>query len=128
MELNKDLLLKIKQVILDEPKGFQMGGYKKSKQASPVCRDYGLAWDFPRCGTALCIAGYALQLSGKDLDGEENVTLVARELLNVDDNDLFYVDRWPEDLYKRFLDATTPEERALIGAERIDRFLLEAGA
>ena len=128
MPINRELLLKIKQAILDEPKGFQMGGFKKQRiHSDSVCSDYGLAWEFPRCGTACCIAGYALTLSGKDPDREENVVSTAKDLLGINNGlVLFYVEDWPVDLKKRFLEAKTPEERALIGAERIDRFLLEA--
>ena len=128
MALNKTLLLKIKQAILDEPRGFQMSAFAKAKSQQSVCDDYGLTWEFPRCGTALCIAGHAVALSGGDPDGR-SVLSEARELLGIRSHfasySLFYAHDWPKRLEKKFFDAKTPEERAQVGAERIDLFLAE---
>lgn len=130
MRLNTELLLKIKQAILDEPKGFQMVSFEQKPSAlKSRCMDYGLSWEFPICGTSLCIAGHALALSGFPDYAEYELLQKARELLGIEYKDvsytLFYVEDWPKDLKDRFYAAKTPEERALIGAERIDRFLTE---
>lgn len=111
--MNKPLLREVKAAILAQPDAFRMD-----------------TWS---CGTAHCIAGWALLLRDIPLvaDGwltasEEPTGDVAQELLEITRLQryaLFSNHRWPYSFQRRYLCAETHRERAQVAAERIDHFL-----
>lgn len=134
--MNKELLLKIKEQILREPKQFVMGTWFTP---FPADSDGGDLWDnikVPNCGTAACIAGWAIALHEGKAPSEvtgaiikaENYLIKAENYLDIemeDAEDLFYADHWDNDLQDRWDFAKSLEERAQIAAERIDQFIAE---
>jgi hypothetical protein len=122
--VNIALLEDIKAHILAEPDAFRM--------------------DTWTCGTAHCIAGWALVLTGnKVVNPDSNPGVqhtkdgrypsdVACEVLglirsNDEDGRLFFEYNWPGDLPDRYDAADTRSERAQIAAERIDLFIATNG-
>lgn len=118
--MNIELLRKIKAEIVAEPDAFRM--------------------DVWTCGTAHCIAGWAIQLSGLMFDpvieeerpadtvGGRSAMDVAAELLHISDDEamaLFLVSGWPDDTSAAY-DAIPDElpdarqRRAAIAADLID--------
>lgn len=134
--MNVEMLTEIKARILAEPDAFRM--------------------DTWTCGTAHCIAGWALRLADMPVinaeaqpwlqlttNGDEPGQAAADVLglsmdYDGDDDDfddnvseagrLFHVTHWPEDLQERYEDATSRSERAQVAAKRIDRFIATDGA
>jgi hypothetical protein len=126
--MNVPLLLEIKAHILAEPDKFRM--------------------DTWTCGTAHCIAGWALELRGfkivnptawaamQTVEGGGSPGHVAARLLDLQSEDdygemssdrLFIDDYWPEDFAERYGNAESRQERAIIAAERIDHFIATNG-
>lgn len=122
--MNTDLLLKVKEQILREPKQFIMSHY---------FQDANQFGDTPpNCGTAACIAGWALSIAGNVTPKEEarrgSYHLRARTLLDLDYDhaeELFDTAYWPTTFRSRYCNASTQEELAQIAADRIDAFIEE---
>lgn len=118
--MNIKLLQQIKTAILAEPDAFRMD-----------------TWS---CGTAHCIAGWALHLNALKIadvslpahqqllvDGR-TPDAVADELLGIDeDAGLFNVSDWPWSFQTRYEAAMSRAERAAIAAEVIDAFIVNDG-
>jgi hypothetical protein len=133
LQINKDLILLIKEQILKEPMQFMMHDYF-AVRLGPLNRIYGFGIP-TNCGTAACIAGWAVVLgrgfatpkAAKDscyVDPKQD----AMELLGLTEEQaeiLFYTTAWPVDFQAKWIDAQTYEERAQIAADRIDHFLQE---
>src|SRR5882724_5078496 len=119
--MNKELLLRIKEHILAEPRRLLMEDVVFRGIPGEFICDGGLHFRLADCGTAACIAGWACLLE------EFPASLWrAREILGLslyDEPALFFVSGWPTDLYTRWVKAETPQERATVAAERIDRFV-----
>lgn len=134
--MNKELLLKVKDQILKEPKQFFMGSWFSTQfdASKPI-------WPVPNCGTSACIAGWAVALNAKKNpnlmaehynathDSIESDAMQALEISYQDAQDLFFASYWPMDLRDRYQEMeykdNAPEELAKIAAERIDRFIAE---
>jgi hypothetical protein len=107
-----------------------------------------LAENDPPCGTAACIAGYAVILTKakpkswkagpwkKAVDyvveefGDEWIGNVAEEVLDLsrDQADrLFDPNRWPVKFYRSYCDASTPEGMAQAAIRRIEHFIKTEG-
>lgn len=130
--MNVELLLKVKEAILNNPEGFQMGKYFKQPENNKI-RDYGLEWE-TRCGTACCIGGHAISLSGTERPLREEKYIpgeiyeIAKRALGLTDEQagkLFYTAHWPVDLYREFSYSKSITKRAQIAAEVIDRFIVK---
>lgn len=131
--MNVELLETIKARILAEPDAFRMDQWT--------------------CGTAHCIAGWALKLSGVDLTnpggfpweqltvGGEEPSAAAAKVLDLSTEEdaewdtqpseagrLFHVSSWPSAFEDRYCDAEERAARAQIAAERIDHFIATGGA
>lgn len=134
-KINTELLERVKQHILEEPKRFDMHSFvtRVSTHAPEEIR--------PACGTTACIAGWAILLDRADR-GEAvprrissafyySVEFRAMELLSLTEKQrrsLFYVSSWPQEFRRTFNLARTLSERAEIAARRIDRFIATNGA
>jgi hypothetical protein len=124
--MNVELLRRIQTQIREHPETFRMDDWN--------------------CGTAMCIAGHAVSLSGfkwaksgKRLVPQEGSVFwsahgLGRKLLGLDDNDqaadrLFYTPNWPEQFFLAFCDSLSSyPESARIACERIDHFIETDGA
>jgi hypothetical protein len=119
--MNVELLQQVKQVILADPDSFRM--------------------DTWTCGTAHCIAGWALLLrdipivGGPSLSKQRTVSDehpgdVAAELLGLSDDEqlsLFNCYHWPVEFHARYRESPDRRARAQVAAERIDHFIATAG-
>jgi hypothetical protein len=120
--MNKELLLKVKEQILREPRQFQMDAFFTARDA-----------DTPNCGTAACIAGWAIAIhlakqpsrARRELVGD--YATYASEILGHNADRLFYLDEWPDHLYERWLKSESTDECAQIAAEAIDDFIAHNG-
>jgi hypothetical protein len=111
--MNIELLERIKNHILEEPKRINMYCWVKSVE-----------YDGPLCGTAACIAGWAFLLADKVSLGYVNEEATSLLWLNPDQSvRLFYVDNWPDRF--RVLDRVPPGTSAYaqVVARRIEHFI-----
>jgi hypothetical protein len=143
--MNVELLLKVKETILTEPRKFIMGdwainieGWRKTRPGD-VPLELPDA-EYPPCGTVACISGWATIISryGGDPnklfeergvsnpwleeDGQEALDLSDREALR-----LFFESNWPTQFSDRWETARTQQERAQVAADRIDFFIATHG-
>lgn len=128
-----ELLLKVKEKIISEPKQFRMRDLFYSNDDSGTNRE-----EIPNCGTAACLLGLGASIflhenpqdARKTIDTNGGVHNLREEFpffrLSVDQQySLFHTIFWP----KRFkmeasdFDALPPEKRASLACERIDHFL-----
>lgn len=77
------------------------------------------------CGTACCIAGYAIKLAfPKGLPIEHlNLCDTAAEILRISEKEaerLFYIDKWPTQFLDKYIDYET---RRIGTVERIEHFI-----
>lgn len=134
--LNVKLLRRIKRHILAQPKRFLMshsiikansqkewrGNIQWAPEASKIR---------PPCGTAACIAGWAVLLT-KGSAEVDSVRYEAAMALGVEveerwtDHTLFYAPRWPKPFAAQYESATKPAQRAKIAAARIE-WLIKTG-
>lgn len=120
--VNERLLRQVQQQILAEPASLHMGTFD--------------------CGTAACIAGHALRLSGNPVVNPHEPALhqrvrgyahpwdVAREVLALTEDEaqrLFDADSWPQPFRIHFAEETV-QQRAWWAAERIRHFIQTGGA
>lgn len=114
--LNIDLLQKVKAAILAEPEHFDMSWWTQEND----------------CGTAGCIAGWAVALAGGKSLGlvharrlAGHIAQEARDSLQIsqeESNKLFLGEYWPEPFRSRYTDAKS-KRWASIAADRIDHFI-----
>lgn len=128
--MNKELLLKVREQILREPRQFVMGTwYTEHPMESEDNDELWMGVEIPNCGTAACIAGWAISIAEKKSPHKASGTIgAASRYLDVkweDAEDLFYEDHWDDDLQERWENASSLDERAQIAAERIDQFIAE---
>lgn len=136
-KLNVKLLRLIQKHITEEPRRFFMSGIRFQAHDKERWRDFAmncvndLSLSMPPCGTAACIAGWALLLS--DCDAGEGLDTAA-SLLGIpqmesghrDYDSLFLDSSWPEPFKSKWKNAKTPKTRAKIACARIDH-LIETG-
>lgn len=125
--MNIKLLRRIQKQILKEPRQFQMGSYYARRLPGVEL--------IPNCGTACCVAGWAVSLtmtctpaeaarkSPKPLHPRAAVTL---GLTSEEASRLFYMDGWPMNF--RILAAEGTLEFAANAVARIDHFIKTKGA
>lgn len=137
--MNRTLLRKIAQNILDEPKRFDMSGWIEADRSTQR----------PTCGTACCIGGWAAVESGwkvvmkPDEDGNKeiwyispegekslgvgNLISAAEEALQISSTDagrLFYTENWPDEFRYIAEDGDEiPIAKANNAADRIEHFI-----
>lgn len=152
--MNKPLLRRIQKHIAKEPKRLVMGAFVMRKGeipdwglepihrvhdgASIACEDH----PFAKCGTAACIAGWAVLLTvdkpDKWRDGG-HVEVKAQKLLELKNkldevtgtsqvDRLFHVEHWPSQFMNAYEDAATPAAKARATIGRIDHFMKTDGA
>jgi hypothetical protein len=127
--MNTKLLKRVREAIVQYPEQFDMGNWFENNACSS------------RCGTAACIAGWAVTLANAkykespraayDEVLNDEVSCPAErvlELLGGEANRLFYTMYWPDDFKQAYRDAKyDPVARARVGAERIDHFIKTQG-
>ncbi len=121
MSLNVKLLRRVRDKILKEPLQFEMSQW------------YTLALDhpIPNCGTAACIAGWAIALAEKKSPAAcydtNNIQGKAMRLLGIEDDPwkLFAVSSWPIRYQNQFYNTGSLKVRARIAARRIDAYIKE---
>lgn len=119
-QLNTELFEKIKQKITENPEGLDMNKWRD------------------RCGTVMCIAGWACVLSGEDIMKVKYIPYVGAKLLGISFNEdfltptfsgvvprIFIADTWPSDLRTNYRHAITPAQRAEITCRAIDRYIAD---
>ena len=132
--MNTELLKKIKEAILAEPRNFNMAMW--------------ILWDADApCGTTACIGGWAAVIANELKDpGEQRALQEGHQLGNrltfengtealnlskMEESRLCYDDNWPEPFRTRYSEASDRDDRQLmaqIAAERIDYFIATDGS
>ena len=132
MPLNVKLLRKIKRHILAVPNRFQMEWWKTTDKPGTSVRLDGLDRRVPKCGTVCCLAGWALELSGKDASIVDYVPGTAAELIGTPEaHNLFILNWWHkavtngQELSYAFVTAKTVRKQVSIVAQLIDQFIAE---
>lgn len=134
-KLNVKLLRRIQKHILDEPRRFVMErSILKSTPGFTFNSDNNTIQRLPSCGTAACIAGWAVELTTHDANEQSPESLLssAAKLLNVEEttswveHPLFYTTFWPSPFRWKYLSAKTPKARAKIVSARIE-YLIKTG-
>lgn len=132
MKLNVKLLRKIQRHITEEPRRFVMSNWMRRGSPGAIITDFASQQPIPDCGTAACIGGWALLLSGEDYNSAIiNTEGKATKILGIEGLEapgrLFGVSQWGK-FKKRFEKARRPETRAKIACERIDHYIATKGA
>lgn len=136
--MNIPLLKRVKQAILKRPGQFDMCSFFSDNLSF---NDGTKEIPASRCGTAACIAGWAVHLSEKAktlkdtrrtqadrLDDIEERALEVLELKEIDGHRLFYQKWWPRKFCLPYDKATNATVRAKVAAARIDWFIKTKGA
>jgi len=140
--MNIEMLNRVKQTILDEPRKLDMNVFLKRYPDEML----GRAEDFTPCGTHACIAGWACILDIMDKRGITVEEISRDTIRNKDDYEneygkagkilainrveqykLFYLEDWPSEFTKRYDDSKTAQERAEVTAQRIEHFIATDG-
>ena len=135
--MNTRLLRKVAKHIAEEPRRFQMGTWYQSASMQDQVVEYSTkssanTHDFPQCGTAACIGGWACILSGVTRKSVlDDAEAKAKKLLNLDSDSafsLFSVRAWPSRFRDRYLSAKNPAARVRVAVARIEHFIKTKGA
>jgi len=100
--------------------------------------EHSTGCDIPNCGTAACIAGWAVALHKKlnpakasQFSGPWDVALKVLRLNNCNDGGrLFHIDNWPEQFYDEYNNAMRAKDAkgmAVAASKRIDHFIATKG-
>jgi hypothetical protein len=126
--LNVKLLRKIQEHILEKPKRLVMSDWIVTHLDGKIKtfqNDAGEITKFPKCGTAACIAGWAVVLSGEKTTPRQSILDRARTLLRTEDDKLFYTMCWRPELDAAYTAAKSARERAKVAAKQIDQYIDE---
>jgi hypothetical protein len=96
--LNRPLLAKVRDLILNEPERFDIGYWFTSRGVPTGVNlwwNRSLAFADEQCGTTACIAGAALALNGSDQTDFVDIPGSATRALGLPDEYLFYRSDWP---------------------------------
>lgn len=128
------LLKEIKEWLLSHPSKYNQDTWVNSKGIDK--KRFEGDYTGEACGTACCIGGAAIVISGKygtwdkvarDIyDARIRAYDTASKLLGLDQyqsHRLFYKDAWPVEFFRAYVDAKGPKERAEVAARRIDHFI-----
>jgi hypothetical protein len=118
--MNVELLLKVKQAILEEPRRFDMAEWSSEDV-------YGKA-KIPNCGTTCCMSGWATAIYNRDNgarfgypDGEDVLDISSEQ-----GDRLFFLSQWPSPFhiaYKKAMRNRDNHGMAQAAADRIDYFI-----
>lgn len=140
--MNKELLLKVKAHILEEPRRLNMSEWKQTaKPGLEVKAGYeaGKQWaadvyvkltkkTAPPCNTVACIAGWTVLLGDPGATYDViNVGYKASQLLGLDSDILFFPKNWPEPFKSTYPKCKTSRDRARLVAKVIDLFIKTNG-
>lgn len=123
-KINIRLLRRIQKAILKHHRQFDMSYWFTGRDATG--KPAG------GCGTAGCIAGWAVHLARKNKTlaatraEVESAAAEARQLLGlgaIEAGRLFFSEHWPSDLHTRYVNAKTSYLAARAAATRIERFI-----
>lgn len=110
--MNKELLLKVKAEILNQPERFDMSD-----------------WHSP-CGTTHCIAGWCEVIQKRPYTRNSSAKQSAQADLGLTDDEckrLFFAHNWPNE-YSRQYFGQSPKIKAQVATDRIDHFIATEGA
>jgi hypothetical protein len=129
-KLNVRLLRRIQRRILKEPRQFQMDDLYSATD------DFGKEVT-ANCGTAACIAGWAVALSSGispreasilDSTGQQNTWGLAVKKLGLESGrPLFLVYEWPGKFWAAYERAKTNRQQAKVAVARIEHFIKTKG-
>lgn len=131
-KLNVRLLRRVKRHILEEPRRLLMAqvAVRKLGDNDVIALSDVPNQRFAPCGTAACIAGWALILSNKPAKNGFPYLRKAAKLLGVritnfggNGRKLFFTYEWPRKFDDKFAVAKTAAARAKAAAERIEHFI-----
>lgn len=143
-KLNVKLLRQIIQKIKDEPRRLAMstwithrndGIWRDDKRGERLVIPDGLygkkcPWhDFPPCGTAACIGGWAELITNKKA-GKKVFAIELLNILGISDSqvrNLFSCDMWPEKYWLAYANAKTPKGKANAAIRYIEYFIKMKG-
>lgn len=136
--VNYALLRKMRRYILARPRQFEMTGFFQ-RALYPLDGNWDRLIKPSHCGTACCIAGWAItlqQMPHKPMPSKANwvpydeVTTAhkALGLTKQQAGNLFYVGSWPEPYRSAYEKAKTYTARARAGAARVAEFIKTKGA
>lgn len=127
--MNRNLLIQVRDTIAQRPGQFLMRTFfsHQTEQQNPAAE----------CGTACCIAGWAITLKGEfatpmdaydhyNESSSSNLWYAGRYALDLTDEQasrLFEAGNWPAPFSGQFHHAQSDEETAAIAVKRIDHFL-----
>lgn len=141
--MNKELLLRVKAHILEEPRRLNMSNWIDSGEpGTPIAFDFedDANWqdlhvltpeEAPPCGTVACIAGWSCILGmdapAKEIAKNHRVEGSARQLLDISPlqkEELFYPYNWPNPAdYEEYRTCGNAQQRAQVVARVIDAFI-----
>jgi hypothetical protein len=131
--MNVELLRKIEAHILAEPKRLHMSSFMMRQSARNVLSSVGgKPVGYPKCGTAACIAGWAVILEDGLPQGYLTGAQIydrAQELLGLhvgQADRLFYRMSWPDEFYDMGGDDGT-QKTAEVAVKRIEHFIKTEG-
>jgi hypothetical protein len=131
--MNVELLRKIENHILEEPKRLFMPAFVRRQSRGDVLLPLNSRGtrDYPECGTAACIAGWAVFLSEDDSTLRTAGEIMARAmtLLQIGEysaHRLFLAQEWPLRFWKGGTGDGEPET-AQMTAARIEHFIDTGG-
>lgn len=131
--MNVRLLRRIQKRILAEPLQFQMGHWFTARGDWSDFIDGHAPEMIPNCGTAACIAGWAVTLDLHKKPSEVEVNSIeprARRLLKLTLEQalrLFIINQWPQEFSGDWA-ILTPRQKARRAVQRIDYFIMTKGA
>lgn len=128
----KRLLRRVIKHIKEEPKRFIMGSIIQKRGEEWFGYDtvydgcsMGIEnWEFPRCNTAACIAGWAAILAGKERINWNNGKR-ALGITEAQANRLFHPDGWDAKLAEKYASAETHKVRVNAAVAQIEKFIKE---
>ena len=119
--MNKDYLERVLGLMDAYPENVDMQTWAKGT----LVIDKGIA---PTCGTTGCIAGYALALQNGyfSIESMDDIEKHAGDVLGLTDCQklkLFFLQNWPIEHQKAYVDAITPRERTDAVISRVRDFM-----
>ena len=134
--MNVKLLRKIQKHILAEPRRLAMCDWiQRGKPGQELTFQDGsvIGQTYAECGTAACIAGWAVILSSKRTPKDSDTVLDrAIKILGITEyqSDSLFLRSlgWPQKFSQAYLAAKTPSGKARVAVRRIDHFIKTKGA
>jgi hypothetical protein len=128
--MNTELLLKVKEAILDSPERFDMSEWYDGRLGWCSTSPGKILNDMtdPACGTVACLAGWCVAISETPVRTREEIEGAAWDALNIASDsqipfNLFHATRWPS-VFNSML-KVEKQPAAPVAALVIDRFISE---